>query len=211
VGAGPPVAMSPIRGDLVRWAREQRGLTIREVYLRGGPSIGYQSEVENGRKRDVHVSMLSKWLQILDVSERFVRGAYRPYHKEPALSRGLAGDITDELRALQASPTWSATSTQERLRKALHRLCNAREFSPLIVAYVLGLDLKALDDMLVGALAIPKEQVEAIATLTLLDPTDLLEGVSDRQILDAYGPIMRMALERGIPADQLQRWIEESA
>ena len=201
--------MTPIRGELLKWAREQRGLTMRNVYDAGGPSVSYQCEVEKGRKRNVHGEKLSRWLRVLDVPEAFVRGNRQPYHEAPAETKGLAADIRDELLALQATPRWAAMRTQERLRTVLQRLTRARHLTTLVLAYVLGLDLDALDAMLTGTLDIPKDQVGAIADLTLLDPADLLEGVSDRQLIDAYGPVMRLAFLRGIPAEAFQRWLDE--
>ncbi|HWI62341.1 MAG TPA: hypothetical protein VNT75_10920, partial [Symbiobacteriaceae bacterium] len=113
---------------------------MREVYLAGGPSIGYQCEVENGKKQHVHTDKLAAWLGILAVPEALVRGHYRPYHEAPA--RGLAASIRDELLALQSTPEWAAMRTQERLMVALRSLTGA--LTKPVTAYVLGLDFEAL-------------------------------------------------------------------
>ncbi|HWI61456.1 MAG TPA: hypothetical protein VNT75_06450, partial [Symbiobacteriaceae bacterium] len=113
------------------------------------------------------------------------------------------------LLALQSTPEWAAMRTQERLMVALRSLTGA--LTKPVTAYVLGLDFEALDAMLAGTLDIPKDQVGAIAGLTLMGPTDLLEAVSDREIIHTYGPVMRAAFSRGVPAEALQRFLDELA
>lgn len=203
--------VGPIRGDLIKWAREQRGLTLRAVYDQGGPSIGFQSEIENGRKREVHKNKLDRWLEILGASEAFIRGAYTPYHKDQAAAKGLASDMTDSIRALQAGPEWGYMSTNARLITVMRSITKARKLSALILAHVLSLDLVALEHMLAGTHPIPKEQIGAMADLVLLRPAELLAAVPDQHLLDQYGPVMRLALEKGVPADLIQQWLDELA
>lgn len=207
---GVPFDCGPIQGDIIKWAREQRGLTMRQVQDADeeAPSCAYQSEVEQGKKTDIHGDKLKVWLRILDMPEALVRGAHPRYHADPALARGLAPKLTDEVLMLAATPHWATLQAADRLRTVLRLLVD--HLTDLVVAYVLGLDLEDLKGMIAGTIPIPEAQVRAIADLILLDRNDILhEGVSNRMITNAFGPDIRDALARGNSMETIRRLLND--
>lgn len=205
--AQPPV-LAPIRGDIIRWVRQQRALNMRTVHDRGGPTPAYQSAVETGVKTDVSGNMLKRWLAVLDVSEPFVRGAYPRYHQEPWAVNVLPAGAVAAARALLLNPLWEAKGAAERARDTLRALANAGGLTPTILAYMLDVDVVIIHEWLAEQRDIPKDQVEAMAALTQLSEKEILNGLSPQQLLDAYGSTMVRAFQQGISAETLNRLLD---
>ncbi|HYG59275.1 MAG TPA: helix-turn-helix domain-containing protein, partial [Symbiobacteriaceae bacterium] len=72
-----------VRGELLRWAREQQRLSLRQVAQRGGPCPAHQSEFERGKKRETTSRMLEHWVKALNVTEAFARGQVFRYLEGP--------------------------------------------------------------------------------------------------------------------------------
>jgi transcriptional regulator with XRE-family HTH domain len=57
-------AMNAATGRVLRSHRKAAGLSLRAVQAQGGPSIPFQSDVENG-KRGVSLAVLIRWCKAL--------------------------------------------------------------------------------------------------------------------------------------------------
>lgn len=163
-------------GDLLQWARVQQGLTMRSVANRGGPSISFQSEVETGKKREVHSNLLTAWVRALGVTEDFAYGRVSRFHDAPDRLKGLAEEI--RLEVIHGGETnWEAMRATDRMVAVL-RLIATRSvrFPTAVLAYTLGLTVRTLEDIMAGQHPLGKEQVRAILCLTCLPESFLLHG-----------------------------------
>ncbi|MGE5674467.1 MAG: hypothetical protein ACM3XM_11335, partial [Mycobacterium leprae] len=106
-----------LNGERIRWARTQQERTLRWIEANGGPSVGYQSEVEQGHKREVRSATLGTWVQLLHVTESFVRGEFPRYREHPDECHGLAADAG--ALALVEGALLARLSPQERVRHIL--------------------------------------------------------------------------------------------
>jgi hypothetical protein len=170
-----------IRGDLIRWARSQQQLSTRYVRDRRGPSLGYQSEVENGKKSEVRSSVLARWIDVLNITEAFARGQIPPYSQDPSACRGLAGDVGELVKL--GSPTailWLELDTCDRVIQLLRLITReSRNLPRVVLAYVLGLELASLDALLLAKLPVTQQHLQITAHLTTLPPLFLLSGQRD--------------------------------
>lgn len=55
-------------GAVMRQRRKAAGLPMHEVTSRGGPSAGFQSEIESGRKSEVGLKTFIRWCQAIGCS-----------------------------------------------------------------------------------------------------------------------------------------------
>lgn len=196
-----PGGPGPIRGDIIRWVREQKELPMREIRRLGGPTPAYQSNVENGTKENVHADMLARWLEILGVNEAFVRGRFAPYHLAPERCRGLFADIG---KAARGEGAWSQAGAPERCQRLL--LLIERRVGALAASYTLGLDLRAFEEMTEGRLSVPESQIKALADLTSLEEREIIEGVSVQQL---FPVATRLARQLGLTDDDLVALIKQ--
>lgn len=180
---------------------------MQEVSLNGGPCKGYQSEVERGKKHEVSAATLTVWVARLKVTLAFVREELERYHSDPDRYQGLAGDVGHWVA--EHREEWVQLSGADRLRYVLRRITLSRHFTPVVLAYHLHLDLRVLDEMILGRLPIPPEQVRALAGLTGV-PVATLVGESDEVVLPGqWQAVLELAMRKGIKPDELKRWIEE--
>lgn len=196
-----------VDGNLIKWAREQQELTLRTVLDRGGPSIGFQSEVERGRKTEVSAKILQTWVKILGVTEAFARGEVVAYNKEPAECRGFAGDVVSVVMADPAN--WAAMGSMERFRNVLWTIgTRSRKAPRVVLAYVLGLELESLDRLLNGDMIPAQALVKAVAELTTLPEEFFRVGRLERaDVRRTYDPVIDLALAEGLTPDDLEHLI----
>lgn len=204
------VSVFGVRGDLLCWARNQQGLTLRDVHICAGVAIGYQSEVETGKKNEVRAEKLGPWINCLKVTEAFARGELSRYTEKPSRCKGLAGDVGDDVR--QHWHEWTRLEVSERGRRLLDRMAfRSENLTPVVLAWVLHTDLKTLNALISRELPLSAFHVQAITHLTAL-PAEFL-GRSDPGALppdtNPFLPAIWKALRRGMSPQQLERWIEE--
>lgn len=191
-----------VRGNLLRWARTEQGLTMQQVRARGGPCPGYQSEVEKGIKAEVRHDLLGTWSRILGITVSFARGEVPRFTRDPAACRGLAGYVGDLVRN---RPGWADLGPPERTRQVLLLIPDEGERLPRVVlAYVLNLTVETLDAMMTGRHPIMETQMRAISELTTLPGHFFQHGDLDEEnLLGSYLPALRAAQKAGIGPERL--------
>jgi hypothetical protein len=195
---------SGVRGDLLRWARKQQKLTMRWIYANDGPSPGYQSEVENGKKREVLSDMLSSWVALLNVSEAFARGQISRYQENPSACTGLAADIC---ALLPSGHQWSSLTEQQRVRQVLRLVAyESRHVPRVVLAWVLDLELRTLDNVISGQHPVMPQHLQAAGHLTALPITAFTHSPADP--LEQYLPVLHRAMELGVTPQELLEMIE---
>lgn len=197
-----------VRGDLLHWARVQQDHTMRWVRDHGGPSPGYQSEVEQGAKTEVRSDMLAAWVRALGVTESYARGQVPEYLLQPEGCRGLAGYVV--ARAAAEPATWKLLSPTERVRKVLRLVMEEPTPLPRVVlARTLGLGLDSLSALLVGRIPIMAAVRQAVADLTTLHDGFFhygeLESGEDHELIGRYLPALRLAQRAGITPEDLAK------
>lgn len=202
-----------VQGELLQWAREQQELTMRYVNDRGGPSLGYQSEVERGIKQEVSTEILASWVRILGVTPAFARGQVPSYRQNPRDSAGLARSVALSIaEGRPHHPDWRALSPEERMREVLRLIVRECPSLPRVVlAHVLGVSLAALDGMMMGVHPIMREPAQAIAALTTLPDSFWSYGEVERPeesgLVIRYLVPLRLAEQEGISPEEITAWI----
>lgn len=168
-----------LRGDLIKWAREEQQLTMRWVADHGGPCLGYQSEVENQKKAEVRSEILSAWIRAINVTEPFVRGHVPRYLVDPDRCQGMAADVGRLIASGQAGPRdWTALTALERARETLCLISReSRQLPRVVLGHVLGLSLESLDAIMAGSLPVVKDLMLALVALTGLPESFFTHGI----------------------------------
>lgn len=202
-----------VNGQLIKWAREQQGITLRSVLDRGGPSIGFQSEVERGRKTEVSSKTLQTWVRVLGVTENFARGQVPRYGEAPLACKGLACDVLGQIRI---GPEWVNLSPSDRLRLVLQQIAtSSRKVPRVVLAYVLGIELQTLDRIIHGPFVVAPWMAKAASDLTSL-PEDFFVSVSSQVLgemdqLNSYRVVVSKAVQLGITPQDLLDMVERAA
>lgn len=202
-----------VQGELLQWAREQQELTMRWVNDQGGPSLGYQSEVERGIKQEVSSDVLAAWVHILRVSTAFVRGQVPRYRDNPTGCAGMARPVA--LAIAEGRPThtdWKEMSPEERMRAVLCLIGRECPSLPRVVlAHLLGVSVVTLDGMMLGTHPILREPAQAIADLTTLPDAFWLYGEVARpeeaDLVVRFLEPLRLANQEGITPEEMTAWI----
>jgi hypothetical protein len=187
---------------------------MRVVRERGGPCLGYQSEVEHGKKIEVHSDVLLAWVDILEITPDFARGHLVPYAEDKTACKGKAGDIAALIYGRRPDlPDWKSLDALPRLRAVLRLIVNESKHLPRVVlAYVLSMGLDNLDGLLVGTVPPTKEVKEAVEALTTLPSTFFKYGeIEDAVLLEEYLPAILLAQRAGMTCEALQRLIERAS
>jgi hypothetical protein len=199
-----------LRGDLIKWAREEQGLTMRWVADHGGPCLGYQSEVENKKKAEVRWDKLTSWMRALNVTEAFVRGQIPRYNDDPDGCRGLAADTGKAVK--ESERDWASFSIGERARQVLCLISReSRKLPRVVLAHVLGLELRTLDALMSGELPFVPHQIKALSELTTLPEAFFTHGVREMVAAESpadYATVIEVARQRGISPSDLLHLIE---
>jgi len=198
-----------LRGDLIKWAREEQRLTMRWVSDHGGPCLGYQSEVENQKKAEVRWDKLTPWIKALHVTEPFVRGHLPRYSDDPEACRGLAADAGRLIK--ESSEHWAAMPFGERARQVLGLVSReSRQLPRVVLAHVLGQGLESLDAMMSGTMLVTPHVLEALCVLTTLPRSFFDYGYWVAETPADYGQAIEAARQRGISPEELLRLVEET-
>lgn len=204
-----------VRGDLLKWAREQQELTMRWIQQQGGPGLGYQSEVEHCKKTEVRSKLLRPWVSALHVTEAFARGQVRKYSESPEACRGLAGEVY-ALVAADRRTDWSAMSPPDRVRHVLKLTAfHCASTPPIVLAYVLDLELTALEAILSGRLPVMDHLRQALLDLTTLPDSffrsGLLHSAGEAAEIEEFLPVLQVAARLGYTPDDLMELIRRGA
>jgi hypothetical protein len=202
-----------VHGELLQWAREQQELTMRWVHDQGGPSLGYQSEVERGIKQEVSSDVLASWVHILRVTSAFARGQVPRHRDNPTACAGMARAVALAIaEGRDRLPDWRAISPPERMREVLRMIVRECPGLPRVVlAHVLGLSVVTLDAMMLGTHPIMQEPAQAIRTLTTLPESfwsyGELERPDESDLVVRYLAPLRLAEQEGITPEEMTAWI----
>lgn len=204
----PGLPTGVVRGELLHWARIQQERTMRWVRDQGGPSPGYQCEVEQGSKTEVRTDLLAAWTRALGVTESFARGQVPVYTRQPQACRGLAGHVV--ARVAQHRTSWKLLSPMERIRRVLRLIMEEPTPLPRVVlAHTLGLELTSFEALLAGQMPIMPGLRRAVAELTTLHDGFFhygeLESGDDHELIGRYLPALRLAQRAGITPEELEK------
>lgn len=189
---------------LLRWAREQQNLTLRDVRALGGPSLGYLSEMEKGKKDHPDPELLDTLLTILNISEGFALGQIPQYTDDPVRCRGLASDVAPRIRGDESLRTMGVL---ERSCHALRVICTeSAQVKKVDVAYILGTAVATLNDLLSGTFPIKLEQMRILADLTGLPEVFFLKGLDET----SYQPLVDLAMGLGLTPEEAMRRLESA-
>jgi len=191
----------------IHWARKELNLTMRQVQQRGGPAPSYQSEVENGNKQNPQPDATVRWMKALDVTERFVLGEIFNYHDHPEKCRGLAADVASRIRSDQSLKILGALA---RFRTVLRIICwESQHITRVVAAYIFGVKLATLDDMLAGTIPYQAEWLQILADLTTLPEMFFRHGAFPEEI-EEYVPLIIKLQKQGLSPDQVAERLDRS-
>jgi transcriptional regulator with XRE-family HTH domain len=199
-------------GERLRWARTRLGLSMAEVIRRGGPSRSYQCEVELGRKTDVSAETLSRWVAAVGVTVAFARGHIPKYSEGQATGYGLAKHVTNVLTEVHPQTVWREMTALTRFREVLGLTVQAPGLTPAVVAYVLGIDIKVLHELLKGERPrVTPYLISALCHITALPKAFIKLGtLTSANEVGSYLPAVELATGKGMTPDQLyelvRRW-----
>lgn len=198
-----------VRGDLIRWARQQQEISMRWIRDHGGPSLGYQSEVEQDKKTEVSYELLQTWVKLLNVTEAYVRGQVPRYLEAPNHCRGLAASVSALVAASRTD--WAAMDSLNRAVELLRLVQReSRHLPRVVLAYVLGLEVATLDGIVTGQHPLMAGLLPALGDLTALPESFIKRGVMpDPDGLTGYERAIRLAQERSIFPEQLEQMIRD--
>jgi transcriptional regulator with XRE-family HTH domain len=206
----PGAVLVGVCGDRIRFARKQQNLTMRQVAKNGGPCPSFQSEVENGRKKTVGAELLKVWAKNLNVPTDFPSGRPPCYHIDRNGCVGLARDVGAWVRKQLYATELSVSDASVWRRLVLRQIArNTNIFTPVSLAYTLNLDLAVLERMEEGRVDIPYAQIRALADLTELPESWLMDGDTTELVVESYRDAIILAHRKGISPKQLLVRINE--
>jgi hypothetical protein len=185
---------------------------MRNVQERGGPCPGYQSEVENGKKGEVSSAQLLPWTQALGITVAFARGELPRYRTDPARCRGLAGEIASLVSGPSLRADLVTLPPMERARRVLRLMADrVASLPPVVLTWVLGIQVRQLQEMMYGDVDIDRYHLTMIVELTTLPRTFFLtevqESATDAILTERYLPVIRLADQMGMSPETLEALI----
>lgn len=182
---------------------------MRWIQEHGGPSLGYQSEVETLKKREVSSEVLSTWLSLLNITEAFARGEIPTYAEDPNACRGLAGDVGALVQSGAPDlPDWGSLSTLDRARHLLHQVsARSAKLPRLVLAHTLGVELKSLEAMIDGTAPIVLHQLQALTGLTALPEEFFKTGRLGEDHAVRMQALSRQMTVNSVTPEELSAWL----
>jgi transcriptional regulator with XRE-family HTH domain len=198
-----------VRGDLLRWARMQRGLTMRELRELTGIAPSYLSELENGRYREPSSAMIARLGTALGVTEAFLRGEIPHYTEDRDACKGLAADVGAIVR--KQSQDWARLGVTERMRRVLEVVANQSQRLPRVVfAYVARMELSTLEAFIAGEMLITRYLVDMLGDVTLLPQEFFRTGrLNQSDLVTEYEEVLARVKSLGIQPAELMRLIDK--
>jgi len=216
-------------GERLAWARNQQGMILQQVSEKSGLAVGYISQLEKGAKVNPTIDALGRLARALGVSVAFLLGEVHapPYDDRAALLVGGQAWTVGQRFARH----YEGLSPQERERIALETveqrfarvvdfLCEEFPtiFTRPVVAYQLGLSVRALNDILSGYCEVGPMVLAQMVSITGIPLSFFARGklesapvdVSPAQMIQ-YAEAISMAAEKQISPEKLVCMIREIA
>ncbi len=186
---------------------------MRNVAELGGPGPSYLSELETGKRSSVSRSCFVRWLEALRVTEDFALGRIARYHEHPEKCCGLASEVAATIREDWAENTaWRALDPLTRAQKVLHLIATeSKKLPEVVLAYVLGIERKVLEEQIRGELLITAEELRAISDIAGLPDCFIKYGIFEETTnpgeIGLYLRTLELAKTKGISPEQLAQII----
>lgn len=213
--------MNSTMGERLAWARNQQGMILQQVSDKSGLAIGYISQLEKGAKVNPTIDALGRLARALGVSVAFILGEVHapPFDdRSSMLISGQAWTISQRFSRFYESLTIAQKdqilleSVEQRFARVVAFLCDEfpNVFTRAVVAYQLGLSVRALNDILdrnceVGYLVLPQT-----VSITGIPMTFFARGQMETIAMDVtpaqmiqYAEAIGMAAGANITPEQL--------
>jgi len=219
--------MNGSMGERLAWARNQQELILQQVSERSGLAIGYISQLEKGAKNNPTIDALQRLARALNVSVAFLMG------EVPGPSQDDRGAMLLSSQAWtigqRFSQVYAGFSKAEKERLTFESteglfglvvdfLCREfpDRFTRPVVAYQLGLSVRALNDILERQCAVTPILLAQVSSITGIPTAFFYKGqldsttfvASPAQLLQ-YAEVVAMAAEAQISPEQLIKLIRE--
>lgn len=214
-------------GERLAWARNQQGMILQQVSDRSGLAIGYISQLEKGAKVNPTIDALKRLADALHVSVAFIMGEVQapPYDdRTTMLIGGQAWTVGQKFARFYDTLSKSERermqleSVEQRFARVVDFLCDQFPaiFTRAVVAYQLGLSVRALNDILDRDCEVGPMILTQMVSITGIPMTYFAKGqmetaspdVSPAQMLQ-YAEAIGMAAQKEITPEQLVVMIRE--
>lgn len=219
--------MNGSMGERLAWARNQQGLILQQVSDRSGLAIGYISQLEKGAKVNPTIDALKRLADALHVSVAFILGEVQapPYDDRGAmLIGGQAWTVGqrfarfyDNLPKAQREGMLME-SVELRFARVVDFLCGQfpAVFTRAVVAYQLGLSVRALNDILDRDCGVGPMILQQMVSITGIPASYFGKGQMESPAFDLspsqaiqYAEAISMAAAKEITPEQLVLIIRE--
>lgn len=151
--------MNSSMGERLAWARNQQGMILQQVSDKSGLAVGYISQLEKGAKVNPTIDALGRLAKALGVSVAFILGEVHapPYDdRSSLLIGGQAWTVGQRFARYYEGLSQAERSrieleaVEQRFARVVDFLCEQFPaiFTRPVVAYQLGLSVRALNDIL---------------------------------------------------------------
>ncbi|MFZ5815014.1 MAG: helix-turn-helix domain-containing protein [Bacillota bacterium] len=213
--------MNSSMGERLAWARNQQGMILQQVSDKSGLAIGYISQLEKGAKVNPTIDALGRLAKALNVSVAFILGEVQapPYDDRSSVliggqawtvgqrfARHFEGLAKSERERIQFE------TVEERFALVVEFLCDQFPaiFTRAVVAYQLGLSVRALNDILERNCEVGPMVLNQMVSITGIPLTFFAKGQMETGGVDAspaqmiqYAEAIGMAAEANISPEQL--------
>lgn len=208
-------------GERLAWARNQQGMILQQVSEKSGLAVGYISQLEKGAKVNPTIDALGRLARALGVSVAFILGEVHapPYDDRAALLiggqawtvgqrfaryyEGLPARVRNEIEL---------ETVEQRFARVVDFLCEQFPaiFTRPVVAYQLGLSVRALNDIIAGYCEVGPMVLAQMVSITGIPLSYYARGrmesapvdVSPAQMIQ-YAEAISMAAEARITPEEL--------
>jgi transcriptional regulator with XRE-family HTH domain len=214
-------------GERIAWARNQQGMILQQVSDKSGLAIGYISQLEKGAKVNPTIDALKRLADALHVSVAFILGEVQapPYDDRSAmLIGGQAWTVGQrfvrhyESLSRAERERLQFETVEQRFARVVDFLCDQFPaiFTRAVVAYQLGLSVRALNDILERDCEVGPVVLSQMVSVTGIPISFFAKGqtetvgvdVSPAQMIQ-YAEAIGMAADANITPDQLVVLIRE--
>lgn len=219
--------MNGSMGERLAWARNQQGMILQQVSDKSGLAIGYISQLEKGAKFNPTIDALKRLADALHVSVAFIMGEVQapPYDdRSTMLIGGQAWAVGQRFaRFYDGLPKSEREriqleSVEQRFARVINFLCDQFPsiFTRTVVAYQLGLSVRALNDILDRNCEVGPMILQQMVSITGIPMNFFAKGHMETSTLDIspaqmiqYAEAISMAADGEISPEQLVLIIRE--